>query len=93
MCRDDREKDRYGWSVTVPIWVRRRRQRPMMQTETGASDKHTACKCKIQKNSINKFRCSSPGWNMLISSLQEVTGGLLPYHQALTTKKVIVTVS
>ncbi len=52
VCRDDREKDRYGESVTFPIWVRRRRQRQIMRTERGTSDKHTACKCIIQKRTL-----------------------------------------
>ena len=46
VCSDDREKDRYGESVTVPIWARRRRQRQIMSTETGVSDEHQAWKCK-----------------------------------------------
>lgn len=42
VCRDDREKDRYGESVTVPI----RGRRQIMKTETGVSDEHNACECK-----------------------------------------------
>lgn len=38
MCGDDREKDRYGESVTLPIWARRGRQRQILKTETGVSD-------------------------------------------------------
>lgn len=44
VCRDDRDKDRYGESVTVPIWLgRRRRQRRIIETEAGVSDEHNAC--------------------------------------------------
>lgn len=54
VCRDDRDKDRYGESVTVPIWVRRRRQRRIIKTEAAVTDDHDACKCKTQKVSCDK---------------------------------------
>lgn len=49
VCRDDRGKDRYGGSVTVPTWVRKRRQRQIMKTETGVSDERTSL-CDQESN-------------------------------------------
>lgn len=56
MCRDDRKKDRYGESVTVPIGVREGGQRQIMETETGMRDGHKAHKGKMQMVLCDKER-------------------------------------